>query len=132
MNIVNHPNGRQRAPYLRPDHRVVLALIDDDGGRHLILEGLSSDYSVTIASTAPEAAHLLAAFTYRLVIVTNFGMPPALALSVIPADHPYPVLFISGHFDDDLQRECALKRIRSMKMPFTLQELRAEVAATLR
>ena len=133
MNILNHPNGRRRAlPDLRPDHRVVLALLDDDGGHHLIIESLSSDYPVTIASTALEAAHLLAAFTYRLVIVTNFGIPPAHALSAITAEHSYPVLFISGHFDDDFRRECALKRIRSMKMPFTLKELRAEVGAALR
>ena len=93
----------------------------------------SSDYSVTIASAAFEAAHLLATFTYRLVIVTNIGMPPAHAFSVIPADHPYPELFIiSGDFDDDLRRECALKRIRSMRMPFTLDKLRAEVTAARR
>lgn len=120
-----------RAPYLQPDNRVILLLAADYDSRLLILQALGSNYRVTLAYTALEARTLLAAYSYRLVIVTNLGMPPDHAVSVVPLDHSCPVIFLSGVFNDSLRRECALRRIRCMGAPFTVKELRDAVASAL-
>ena len=119
-----------RAPYMRPDDEVILLLAADLPARLLILKELGRA-QVTLAYTALEARTLLDAYTYRLVIVTNLGMPPDHAVSVVPLDHSYPVIFMSGVFNDTLRRECTLKRIRCMKVPFKLEEFRNAVARAL-
>ena len=119
-----------RAPYLRPDGEVILLLVADPPARLLILKELGRA-QVTLAYTALEARTLLDAYTYRLVIVTNLGMPPDHAVSVVPLDHSYPVIFMSGVFNDNLRRECTLRRIRCMKVPFKLEEFRNAVARAL-
>ena len=119
-----------RVPYMRPDDEVILLLVADPPARLLILKELGRA-QVTLAYTALEARTLLDAYTYRLVIVTNLGMPPDHAVSVVPLDHSYPVIFMSGVFNDNLRRECTLKRIRCMKVPFKLEEFRDAVARAL-
>ena len=119
-----------RAPYMRPDDEVILLLAADLPARLLILKELGRA-QVTLAYTALEARTLLDAYTYRLVIVTNLGMPPDHAVSVVPLDHSYPVIFMSGVFNDNLRRECTLRRIRCMKMPFKLKDFQDVVARAL-
>jgi len=119
-----------RVPYMRPDDEVILLLAADLPARLLILKELGRA-QVTLAYTALEARTLLDAYTYRLVIVTNLGMPPDHAVSVVPLDHSYPVIFMSGVFNDNLRRECTLRRIRCMKVPFKLEEFRNAVARAL-
>ena len=119
-----------RVPYMRPDNEVILLLAADLPARLLILKELGRA-QVTLAYTALEARTLLGAYTYRLVIVTNLGMPPDHAVSVVPLDHSYPVIFMSGVFNDNLRRECALRRIRNMRVPFKLEEFRNAVARAL-
>ena len=92
---------------------------------------LETDCRVAIASTPREAERLLASFTYRLVIVTNLGILAKQAVSVIPIDHAYPVLFLSGYFDLQLQEECARKQIRHLQLPFVVAELRQAVVDAL-
>ena len=120
-----------RVPYMRPDNEVILLLASDYHSRRLILQALGCEHRVTLAYTALEARTLLSAYEYRLVIVTNLGMPPDHAVSVVPLDHSYPVIFMSGVFNDSLRRECTLKRIRCMKVPFKLEEFRDAVARAL-
>ena len=119
-----------RVPYMRPDDEVILLLAADLAARLLILKELGRA-QVTLAYTALEARTLLDAYTYRLVIVTNLGMPPDHAVSVVPLDHSYPVIFMSGVFNDNLRRECTLRRIRCMKMPFKLKDFQDVVARAL-
>src|SRR5438093_9832521 len=115
---------------MRPDDEFILLLAADLPALLLILKELGRA-QVTRAYTALEARTLLGAYTYRLVIVTNLGMPPDHAVSVVPLDHSYPVIFMSGVFNDNLRRECMLKRIRCMKVPFKLDEFRDAVARAL-
>jgi len=119
-----------RVPYMRPDDEVILLLAADLPARLLILKELGRA-QVTLAYTALEARTLLDAYTYRLVIVTNLGMPPDHAVSVVPLDHSYPVIFMSGVFNDTLRRECTLKRIRCMKVPFKPEDFQDAVACAL-
>ncbi len=119
-----------RVPYMRPDDEVILLLVADPPARLLILKELGRA-QVTLAYTALEARTLLDAYTYRLVIVTNLGMPPDHAVSVVPLDHSYPVIFMSGVFNDNLRRECSLKRIRCMKVPFKPEDFQDAVARAL-
>jgi len=119
-----------RVPYMRPDDEVILLLAADLPARLLILKELGRA-QVTLAYTALEARTLLDAYTYRLVIVTNLGMPPDHAVSVVPLDHSYPVIFMSGVFNDTLRRECTLKRIRCMKVPFKPEDFQDAVARAL-
>ena len=119
-----------RVPYMRPDDEVILLLAAEPPARLLILKALGRP-QVTLAYTALEARTLLGAYTYRLVIVTNLGMPPDHAVSVVPLDHSYPVIFISGFFNDDLRRQCTLKRIRCMDAPFSVKELRDAITCAL-
>ena len=119
-----------RVPYMRPDNEVILLLAADLPARLLILKELGRA-QVTLAYAALEARTLLDAYTYRLVIVTNLGMPPDHAVSVVPLDHSYPVIFMSGVFNDNLRRECTLKRICCMDVPFKMKELREVVTRAL-
>jgi len=119
-----------RVPYMRPDDEVILLLVADPPARLLILKELGRA-QVTLAYTALEARTLLDAYTYRLVIVTNLGMPPDHAVSVVPLDHSYPVIFVSGVFNDNLRRECTLKHIRCMKVPFKPEDFQDAVARAL-
>ena len=120
-----------RAPYMRPDDKVILLLAADYSSRLLILQVLGREHHITLAYTALEAQTLLDAYTYRLVIVTSLGMPPDHAVSVIPHDHSYPVIFLCGALDAGLEQKCARKRIRCMDAPFNLDELRDAVAHAL-
>ena len=119
------------AQHLESADRAVLSLVGDELSRELILAVLDTDYRVTIASTPREAERLLASFDYRLVIVTSLGIPPKQAVSVIPIHHAYPVLFLSGYCDRELQEECARKRIRHMALPFAVAGLRQAVVDAL-
>lgn len=119
------------AQSLESDNRAVLSLVGDELSCELILAVLGADYRVTIASTPREAERLLVSLDYRLVIVTNLGILPKQAVSVIPINHVYPVLFLSGYFDRQLQEECARKRIRHMALPFAVAELRQAVVDAL-
>ena len=50
---------------------------------------------------------------------------------LVPLDHSYPVIFMSGVFNDNLRRECTLKRIRCMKVPFKPEDFQDAVARAL-
>lgn len=110
----------------------ILVLVDDETCRELILDVLGDDLPITVARTAVEARRRLANVAYRLVILTNFGLPAETALAVIPADHAYPALLISGPLDEGIRRACERKRIRWLTAPFALEALREAVAAALR
>lgn len=115
-----------------PDTTAILVLVDDDCCRDLLLEVLGDDLPVTVVRTSREARQLLADFTYRLVIVTSFGLTVEAALSAIPAEPAYPALLISGPLDNALRRACQRKRIRRLEAPFAIARLRDELAGLLR
>jgi DNA-binding NtrC family response regulator len=96
-----------------------------------MLEAFGPQYKVSIASTALEARTLMNIYRYKLVIVTNFGMPPEHAVSVVPDEHTYPVIFISGVFDEELRAACRTKRLRCMVAPFSLEQLREALRSAL-
>src|SRR5439155_20911838 len=106
-----------RAPYMRPDDEVILLLAADLPARLLILKELGRA-QVTLAYTALEARTLLDAYTYRLVIVTNLGMPPDHAVSVVPLDHSYSVICMCGVFNYSFLRVFTCMRYCCMKEPF--------------
>jgi DNA-binding NtrC family response regulator len=122
---------RHDIPFLDPDDKIILLLVGDYQLQRLMLETVGSRYRVTIAYTANEARTLLNAYRYRLVIVTNFGMPPEHAVAIVPSEHPYPVIFISGVWDDELRKACEVKRLRCLKAPFKVDELRQELSREL-
>ena len=122
---------RRGLRYAVPDDNVVLVLVADKAAQQAMLTMLNVKYRVTIAYTAREAGVLMRAFRYRLVIVSNFGMPPEHAVPVVPKDHAYPVIFISGVYNEDLRRICQEKRLRCMDAPVESETLRRAVAEEL-
>lgn len=68
---------------------------------------LLSGSSVRVVSSPHEAKVLMEACTYRIAIVTNSGVSPWEAISVVPPRRQFPVIFATGAWDDLL---AALKR----------------------
>ncbi len=107
----------------------VLLLAADPNARNLVLQALDPSSTWTTVATSPgEARTLLNANRYGLVIVTNLGIPPSLAIDVVPEDRSYEAMFISGHWDDEITRECERRRLHSVQVPCDLNFLRGEIS----
>ena len=65
------------------------------------------------------------------MLITNFGVSPWGAVSVIPVDRDYPVLFLSGFVEDAIVRVCEAKRIAWRKAPIEIPSLRRELRLAL-
>lgn len=108
----------------------ILVLVADRGLLDLVLDSLGNRH-VTVAGSPSEARTLLAVHTYALFIATNFGVSPWEALSVIPTDRSYPVLFVSGHWDQEIEAVCREKHLPFVKAPFTMDVLREGIRLAL-
>jgi hypothetical protein len=108
----------------------ILLLVGDTVLQGLIVAFLSGR-PVTIASTPDEAAGLLSRHRYRLFIATNFGVNPRDALAVIPRDRDYPVLFLTGSYNEDIADACAEKEIPLRTVPISPKNLVRELRIAL-
>jgi hypothetical protein len=84
-----------------------------------------------VAASPAEANHLLIAQRYSLVLVTNFGVSASDAVSLIPAERDYAVLYLTGHIDDQIATACADRAIPWLRMPEAAELLQREVRVAL-
>ncbi len=108
----------------------VLLVADDKCLRDLMLHCLQNQ-SVTVASSAEEAQELLGVDRYALVIMTNFGIPPLVALSVVLERRDYPVLFLTGYMDEAVKDICLRKKIHWRTVPIETGTLLRELRLAL-
>jgi hypothetical protein len=86
---------------------------------------------VSVVASPAEAALLVTARRYGLVLVTNFGVRPDDALAVIPPTRDYPVLFLTGDVSDRVQQTCREKSIPLIRMPEAVDTLRGQLRLAL-
>lgn len=110
--------------------RSILVLVADPGGREY-LSSVLQRYRVTLSARPDEVADLLRRQRYSLVIITNLGLPPWLALEAIEAERDFPVLFLSGHVDAGIESICLQKRIPWLRVPDELKSLPHELRVAL-
>ena len=110
--------------------RSVLVLVADPRGR-VYLSSVLERHRVTLATTADEAAALLRREQYSLVIVTNLGLPPWLALDAIETQRDYPVLFLTGYVDPVIESICRAKEIPWLRSPDEISSLPGELRVAL-
>jgi hypothetical protein len=110
--------------------RSILLLASDPGGRKF-LSGVLKQHRVTLAASPNEAAALLAREEYSLVVITNLGLAPSMALDVIETKRDYPVLFLSGHIDPVIESICATKQIPWLRLPVEIPSLLGELRVAL-
>jgi hypothetical protein len=111
--------------------RKILLLVGDRPCRDLLLR-LLGEADVTVVTHPPEVPTLVAAHRYGLVIVTNFGESPWEAIDVVPAERDWPALFLSGHWDKELEAICALKRLPRLPAPLDADSFLRAVSEALR
>jgi prepilin signal peptidase PulO-like enzyme (type II secretory pathway) len=111
----------------------VLLVAADRHARALVAQAIDAvgHTRLTVADSPGEARTLLNAHRYGLVIATNLGIPPRLSIDVIPIDRTFEAMFISGHWDDDLVRECELRRLHRVRVPCDFELLRDAIAKVL-
>ena len=110
--------------------RSVLVLVADPRGR-VYLSSVLERHRVTLATTADEAAALLRREQYSLVIVTNLGLPPWLALDAIETKRDYPVLFLTGYVDAVIESICRAKEIPWLRFSDEISSLPGELRVAL-
>jgi DNA-binding NtrC family response regulator len=106
-------------------------LVAGDGPLCTMMEALLRGHRTVVCRHLPEARDALAARRYDLIIVTNFGIPPHLAVEIIPAERRYPVLFFTGHMDERLEHECRRRGIPWVEVPLGIDALRRELRIAL-
>lgn len=107
----------------------VLLLAADPASRNLVIQALDASSAwTTVAASPAEARGLLNANRYGLVIVTNLGIPPWLAIDVVPEDHSYEAMFISGHWDDQITLECQRRRLHPVRVPCDFKLLLEQIS----
>lgn len=107
----------------------VLLVAADPASRNLVIQALDAASAwTTIAASPGEARALLNANRYGLVIVTNLGIPPWLAIDVVPEDRSYEAMFISGYWDDQITRECQRRRLYPVRVPCDFTVLLGEIS----
>jgi hypothetical protein len=97
--------------------RKILLLVGDNPVREVLMK-LLGDHDVTVVTHPAEARTLVAFHRYGLVIVTNLGESPWEAIEVIPEERDWPALFISGHWEPELESICAARRVPRLPAPF--------------
>lgn len=112
----------------------ILLLVNDPPLRHLIAAALIywlPAHALTIVTSPAEAAGRLAARRYALVVLTNWGVVPRAAVDVVPADRQYPVIFLTGFRDQEIEHECKAKAIPYLLTPLETPSLRQELRLAL-
>lgn len=87
--------------------------------------------SLTIVASPEQAAALLASDHYALVVLTNFGIGPREAVTMIPDRRDYTVFFLTGHVDSSIEAVCRSKQIHYRTMPIAPDVLRRELRIAL-
>jgi hypothetical protein len=105
-------------------------LASDPGGRKY-LSSMLTQHRVTLAATPNEAAALLGREEFSLVVITNLGLTPSMALDVIETERDYPVLFLSGHTDSVIESICLTKQIPWLRLPVEIPSLLGELRVAL-
>src|SRR5262245_35948640 len=108
----------------------VLLLVGDETVRDF-MSGVLHRHRTTICGRPDEARQRLAKRPYDLVVITNGGVSPWEAVAIIPARRRYPVFFLTGHMDPDLEEGCRERDIAWAPIPMPLQELRRELRIAL-
>jgi len=108
----------------------VLVLVNDRTCEEFLLEFLG-DWPVEAVSSPEDLRERLRRGSFPLVIVTNFGLGPWQAIECVPAERGFPVLFLTGHLDGRLARDCAVKRIPAHQLPIEPQALFRELRLAL-
>lgn len=108
----------------------VLVLVNDRTCEEFLLEFLG-DWPVEAISSPEDLRERLRQGSFPLVIVTNFGLGPWQAIECVPAERGFPVLFLTGHLDGRLARDCAVKRIPVHQLPIEPRALFRELRLAL-
>ena len=108
----------------------VLMLVDDQNCEEFLREFLG-DWPVEAVSSPEDLRERLEQGSFPLVIVTNFGVRPWQAIDCVPAERGFPVLFLTGHLDRRLARDCAAKRIPVHRAPIEPRALFRELRLAL-
>ncbi len=108
----------------------VLVLVNDRTCEEFLLEFLG-DWPVEAISSPEDLRERLMQGSFPLVIVTNFGLGPWQAIECVPAERGFPVLFLTGHLDGRLARDCAVKRIPVHQLPIEPRALFRELRLAL-
>lgn len=74
-----------------------------------------------------EASLLLQARAYSVVIGTNYGISAEAALAVLPSPADFPVLFLTGHAGERIERHCVERGILLLRMPEASDVLRGQL-----
>ena len=108
----------------------VLVLVDDWTCEEFLLAFLG-DWPVEVVNLPEDLRERLKQGSFPLVIVTNFGVRPRQAIDCVPGERGFPVLFLTGHLDGRLARDCAVKRIPVHRVPIEPQALFRELRLAL-
>lgn len=108
----------------------ILLLAADPGARDFLLR-LLGRHRVSVVASPAEASLLLRARNYGLVIVTNYGIPATDALAAVPARRDCPVLFLTGHASERIEKQCVEQGIAVLRMPEAVDVLRGQLRSAL-
>ena len=108
----------------------ILLLVNDRQLRDFMLHFLQN-HRTTVPTSTPQAELLLQRNRYALVIVTNFGIPPSDAVSVIQERRDYPALFLTGNLDGSLEATCRAKDLPYSMVPIDPGALQRELRLAL-
>ena len=108
----------------------VLVLVNDRNCEAFLLAFLG-DWPIEVVGSPEELRERLKQGSFPLVIVTNFGVGPWQAIDCVPAERGFPVLVLTGHFDQRLANDCAAKRIPVHRVPIESQALFRELRLAL-
>ena len=103
----------------------------NDGQLREFMLAFLQNHHTTVATSTAKARVLLQRNRYALVIVTNFGIGPADAVSVIEERRDYPALFLTGHLDESVEAACQVKNLPYHKVPIDPGALERELRLAL-
>lgn len=108
----------------------ILVLAADPGARDFLLR-LLGRHRVSVVASPTEASLLLQARSYGLVIVTNYDIPAVEALAAVPAGRDCPVLFLTGHVSERVEKQCVAQGFAVLRMPEAVDVLRGQLRSAL-
>ena len=108
----------------------ILLLVNDRQLRDFMLHFLQN-HLTTVATSTAQAELLLERNRYALVIVTNFGIRPSDAVSVIQERRDYPALFLTGNLDASLEATWRAKDLPYSMVPIDPGALQRELRLAL-
>lgn len=106
-----------------------LLVAGDETLRTLMTELLQGHHT-RVCRCPDEVREELAERSYDLVVITNFGIPPSIAVDIIPipAVRRYPVVFLTRHMDALLKHECQQRGIPWIEVPLEIEGILASAS----